>query len=176
MSQAGQPGAEGGGGRSRKRGKRRSQKDSASADETEWDSDKESSSEGSQLEAEGERERQGRPVTAQHGGKQRQQQQPQRHMVPSVPGGTRISVYWTEEPAGWFQATVVRSKKWSDTNRWVTQVRYADDVTDPAAPGGKWKWEAYEAWHYLDGGQESVQRAVAHLRGFVGRGRGGSVE
>jgi len=71
-----------------------------------------------------------------------------------VPGGTRISVYWTEEPAGWFQATVVRSRKGSETNRWVTQVRY-DDVTDPAAPGGK--WEAYEAWHYLDGGQESVQ-------------------
>eukprot|EP00962_Isochrysis_galbana_P054521 scaffold26104_cov122-Isochrysis_galbana.AAC.4 len=119
-------------------------------------SDKESSSGGSQLEAEGERERQGRPVTAQHGGKQRQQEQPQRHRVPSVPGGTRISVYWTEEPASWFQATVVRSKKRSETNRWVTQVRYDDDdVTDPAAPGGK--WEAYEAWHYLDGGQESVQ-------------------
>eukprot|EP00962_Isochrysis_galbana_P008664 scaffold2419_cov114-Isochrysis_galbana.AAC.1 len=105
-------------GRSRKRGKRRSQKDSASANETELDSDKESSSEGSQLEAEGERERQGRPVTEQHGGKQRQQEQdqPQRHRVPSVPGGTRISVYWTEEPAGWFQATVVRSRKGSETN------------------------------------------------------------
>eukprot|EP00962_Isochrysis_galbana_P040737 scaffold14800_cov163-Isochrysis_galbana.AAC.1 len=48
---------------------------------------------------------------------------PQRHRVPSVPGGTRISVYWTEEPAGWFQATVVRSRKGSETKKKLVRLK-----------------------------------------------------
>jgi len=85
----------------------------------------------------------------------KQRQQPTRKPVRD---GARISVFWTEEPsAGWFQATVLKSKRRGELMRWETQVRY-DDVDDPAAPGGT--WEEYEAWHYLDGGEGSVRWRV----------------
>jgi hypothetical protein len=49
---------------------------------------------------------------------------------------------------------VLKSKQRGAMDRWESEVRF-DDVKDPSAPGGK--WEAYQAWHYLDGGEESVQ-------------------
>ena len=57
---------------------------------------------------------------------------------------TRISIYWTEEPAGWFNGIVTSSRRSTD-ERWETRVQYDDK---------------HVTWHFLDGGADSVKWRV----------------
>jgi len=57
---------------------------------------------------------------------------------PPVANGTRIEIFWTEDPAGWFAGIVTSSRRDNDT--WVTRVLY--DASD--------RWRQHAAWHHLD--------------------------
>ena len=62
------------------------------------------------------------------------------HKAP-VAARTRVTVYWTEDPAGWFNGTVTSSRRAADS-RWETRVQYDDK---------------HVSWHFLDGGADSVR-------------------
>eukprot|EP00966_Prymnesium_polylepis_P315067 7280314-Prymnesium_polylepis.1 len=57
---------------------------------------------------------------------------------------TRVSVYWTEDPAGWFNGIVTSSRRSTD-ERWETRVLYDDK---------------HVSWHFLDGGADGVRWRV----------------
>lgn len=58
-----------------------------------------------------------------------------------VPNNTRVSVYWTEEPTGWYPGTVTSSRRGAE-NRWESRVLYLDK---------------HVCYHFLDGGLDSVK-------------------
>lgn len=58
--------------------------------------------------------------------------------MPVVANGTRIEVYWEEDPVGWFVGTVTSSRREDDT--WVTRVKYDSCPEFPS----------HAEWHILD--------------------------
>ena len=59
-----------------------------------------------------------------------------------VAAKSRVSIYWTEQPVGWYTGAVTSNRRAEDA-RWETRVLYDADK--------------YVAWHFLDGGEDSVR-------------------
>ena len=59
---------------------------------------------------------------------------------PAVKPKTRVSVYWTEAPIGWYTGIVTSSRR-AENGRWESRVAYDDK---------------HVAWHFLDG-EDSVK-------------------
>ena len=63
------------------------------------------------------------------------------HDRPAVKAKTRIAVYWTESPVGWYMGMVTSSRRTSG-GRWESRVTYDDK---------------HVRWHFLDGEEGSVR-------------------
>lgn len=78
---------------------------------------------------------------------------------PPVANGTRIEIFWTEDPAGWFAGIVTSSRRDGDT--WVTRVMY--DSSE--------RWRSHAVWHHLNADDDDhVQWRIAPERGTTTTG------